>query len=183
MLLRCLACFSEYSGARICFEGRSHSSAVACSVLKPGIKQGKLQAQCISVNLVLQDGSESDHAREHEEQDVADDEVAREHAHLRELQSTRRRSAKSYTELEFEESHLDDRLARRLRPGRRAHTATVPLAGPPCPVDLVVLVLAGNTDRDQELEDEALDAVVDEEASELAARRARESKTRTRPKR
>lgn len=42
MFLRCLACFKEYSGARICFDGRSQRSAMACNVLKPGIRVGKL---------------------------------------------------------------------------------------------------------------------------------------------
>jgi hypothetical protein len=63
-------------------------------------------------------------------------------------------------EVGSEERELDnfaDHLTTGLSPGGSAHAATVPLARPPSAVDLVVLVLARDEDRDENLEDRALD--------------------------
>ena len=46
---------------------------------------------------------------------------------------------------------FDDELASRLRHGVVAESSSVPLSCPPCPVGLVVLELAGEEDRDEDL--------------------------------
>lgn len=83
----------------------------------------------------VKEGDEERH-REDDEEDVADDEVGREQAHLDEL---------------------DDELSGGLREDVAAESAVVPHSGPPGPVDLVVLELSREEEGDEELVKEALD--------------------------
>lgn len=71
-----------------------------------------------------------------------------------------------------EQAHLDeldDVLARGLREHVRAEAAVVPDAGPPRAVDLVVLELAREEERDEELVEEALDEARRDDAEDGVA--------------
>ena len=81
--------------------------------------------------------------RQHEQQKVSNQEIAR-----------------PKTELD----HLDDVLASGLAERVRAEAAAVPFTGPPRAVGLVVLELAGEEDRDEDLVDRTLDEDDDDEA-------------------
>ena len=83
--------------------------------------------------------------RQHEQQEVPDEEVRRPEREL---------------------DHLDDVLARGLAERMRAEAATVPFTGPPRAVGLVVLELAGEDEGDDEFVDCALDGDDGEETDD-----------------
>ena len=79
---------------------------------------------------------DEDRRREHEQQEVSNEEVGAPQAKL---------------------DDLDNELTRRLRHDMRAQPTAVPLARPPRAVRLVVLELTREEDRDEDLVDRALD--------------------------
>jgi hypothetical protein len=124
-------CFVEKRGARICFDGRSQSVQMVSrseygQLLKIPTEHGRMYP--------VEVRNEQRRCQDNEK-NMSEQEVRTPQRH-------------------FDDLH--DVLASRLRQGRVTKTATVPLAGPPGPIGLVVLVLTRQEDGDDNLLNGAL---------------------------
>lgn len=133
--LRCLFCFIENSGARICLDGRSQTTEQTTSYQRRShnrYKRARTQHRRVHGICIW----DQDRRCQDNKQKVAEQEIRAPERHFHDL---------------------DEELASRLRHSRIAESASVPLACPPCAIRLIMLELTSEEDGDEDFLDRALD--------------------------
>lgn len=129
---RCLFCFVENRGARICFEGRNQTDFTLISDGTEIMDKGPLTEHCSMQTI----GERHQKRRRHDEQqEVSKQEVGAPKRHL---------------------DYLDYELSSRKVHCLAAQPSVVPLARPPGPVSLLVRQFSRKEDGDEDLLDGAL---------------------------
>jgi hypothetical protein len=130
---RCLFCFVEKRGARICLDGRNQTTnIISMNSQKPSVNHRLTEHR--RVQLVSK--RYQDRGRQNYQKNVAQEEVRPPERHL---------------------DNLHDKFPSWLRHRRRAQPSPVPLSCPPRTIGFVVLVLTSQEDGNQEFLDSPLD--------------------------